>query len=204
MILMHKKVNFNNTAGAVKIIFTTGGWKIAVYRTIWYLLKVILDSSLHWKVDGCDDFSDVHITVLYSMIIFSYQHDTNFIISNIKSFAFQNNFHILSQDSWRKKSPQESFRIFISTDSIPFLCKKLKNIQYCQSPLILRTLSSPEILVNNVFRSMWNIFNHLLACLCCADLLFLIANLLIHPVHFGIENSFTRFILVSWLEFSFC
>ena len=59
MILMHKKVNFNNTAGAVKIIFTTGGWKLAVYRTIWYLLKVILDSSLHWKVDGCDDFSDV-------------------------------------------------------------------------------------------------------------------------------------------------
>ena len=39
---------------------------------------------------------------------------------------------------------------------------------------------------------MWNIFNHLLACLCCADLLFLIANLLIHPVHFGIENSLTR------------
>ena len=61
-----------------------------------------------------------------------------------------------------------------------------------------------KFVANNVFRSMWNIFNHLLACLCCADLLFLIANLLIHPVHFGIENSFTRFILDFWLEFSFC
>ena len=51
---------------------------------------------------------------------------------------------------------------------------------------------------------MWNIFNHLLACLCCADLLFLLANLLIHPVHLGIENSFTRFILLFCLDLFSC
>ena len=39
---------------------------------------------------------------------------------------------------------------------------------------------------------MSNIFNDLLACLCCADLLFLLSNLLIHPIHFGVENSVTE------------
>jgi len=30
-----------------------------------------------------------------------------------------------------------------------------------------------------------------LACLCCADLLFLVSNLLIHPIHFGLDNALT-------------
>ena len=35
------------------------------------------------------------------------------------------------------------------------------------------------------FRSMANMFNHLLACLCCADILFLISALLATPVNLG-------------------
>ena len=48
-------------------------------------------------------------------------------------------------------------------------------------------------IIASIIRSMSSIFNHLLACLCCADLLFLISNLLINPIHFGFENSVTRF-----------
>ena len=146
IILTHKKVNFNcrscknyfyngrvkNSSISHNFIFTQSNFgQFTGYVTS-------LKSLWLWWFFWC-------ITVLHSMIILSYQHDTNFIISSIKSFVFQNNFHILSQDSWHKKSPQETFRIFISTDSIPFLCKKLQNIQYCQSPFILKTLSSPEI-----------------------------------------------------------
>ena len=44
------------------------------------------------------------------------------------------------------------------------------------------------------FRSMHNIFNHLLASLCVADLLFILFNLLLVPIAFGLDNAFTKFI----------
>ena len=44
------------------------------------------------------------------------------------------------------------------------------------------------------FRPMHNIFNHLLACLCVGDILFLLCNLALVPIAFGVENDFTKWI----------
>ena len=62
-----------------------------------------------------------------------------------------------------------------------------------------------KISVNNLiavtgfsfFRSMHNIFNHLLASLCVADLLFILFNLLLVPIALGLDNAFTKFIFTS-------
>jgi len=43
-------------------------------------------------------------------------------------------------------------------------------------------------------RSMANLFNQLLSCLCIADILFLISNLLVLPFHFGLDNRFFSFV----------
>ena len=43
------------------------------------------------------------------------------------------------------------------------------------------------------FRSKSSIFHHLLSCLCAADILFLISNLLALPFHFGIRNTIINF-----------
>ena len=43
-------------------------------------------------------------------------------------------------------------------------------------------------------KSMHSVFNYLLACLCAADTLFLISNLLILPVHFVLSNNFFDFL----------
>ena len=37
------------------------------------------------------------------------------------------------------------------------------------------------------FRSMKNLFNHLLSCLCIADIVFLTSNILVLPFHFGLK-----------------
>ena len=47
------------------------------------------------------------------------------------------------------------------------------------------------------FRSMHNIFNHLLASLCVADLLFILFNLLLVPIALGLDNAFTKFMFTS-------
>ena len=44
------------------------------------------------------------------------------------------------------------------------------------------------------FRSMSNLFNHLLSCLCIADIISLISNLLVLPLYFGFNNSFMNFV----------
>ena len=44
-----------------------------------------------------------------------------------------------------------------------------------------------------IFRSKSSIFHHLLSCLCAADILFLISNLLALPFHSGFRNTIINF-----------
>ena len=62
------------------------------------------------------------------------------------------------------------------------------------------TIFSPSILVL-FLRSMQSVFNHLLACLCTADSLFLISNICTLPVHFGLTNTFIVFVFPFFESF---
>ena len=59
--------------------------------------------------------------------------------------------------------------------------------KYCQTLISTKSWS-------NICSSMHNIFNHLLASLCIGDLLFLLCNLLLVPIAFGVDNAVTKVI----------
>ena len=53
---------------------------------------------------------------------------------------------------------------------------------------IIRSSIQEFVFIFPSIRSISNIFNHLLCCLCSADILLLVSNCLVLPVHFGYRN----------------